>query len=304
MRILVTGASGLLGLNLCLMKGLEHQVFGIAHRMKLKNVPFTVINKDLTRKKAIEDIFDNSRPELVINCAAMANVDQCERFQKEAEVINSEVPGRIAQLCADRSIPFVHISTDAVFDGKKGNYSEEDETNPLSIYAKTKLEGEKRVLESNQNALIARVNFFGFSITGKRSLAEFFLSNLLMEKKIHGFTDIFFSPLYVRDLIKILFAMIEKHLTGIFHVASCDFLSKYEFGILISKQFDLKESLISPVSYKKGGLPAKRSPNLVLNINKLQKSGIQVPEVASGIEKFHLDYQDGLSRKIQSFARI
>jgi dTDP-4-dehydrorhamnose reductase len=301
MRILVTGASGLLGLNLCLVKTEGNAVFGIAHNTRLVNVPFTLINQDLTKDKAIVEILERLHPELVVNCAAMANVDLCEQQPERAQVINAQVPGKFARICFERDIPLVHISTDAVFDGDKGNYSETDETNPLSTYARTKLEGERRVLEYNRNALITRVNFFGFSITGKRSLAEFFLNNLSVGKRVRGFNDIFFSPLYVKDLVEILFNLVEKKLTGIVHLVSRDFLSKYDFGVLIGKRFNLDTSLISPVSYKEAELIARRSPNLVLNTSNLRSIGIDIPDVASGIEHFYMDHKDGFPGRIQSF---
>jgi dTDP-4-dehydrorhamnose reductase len=301
MRILVTGASGLLGLNLCLEKAKEHDIYGIVHQTQLVNVPFTLIRQDLTNKKILSKIFNQTKPELVLNCAAMANVDQCEKHPVVAAKINTEVPGYIAKSCAERAIPFVHISTDAVFDGEIGNYKETDTPNPLSIYAKTKLEGEKRVLDANRAALIARVNFFGFSITGRRSLAEFFLRNLISSKKVYGFIDILFSPMYVNDLVETLFNMVRKKLTGIYHVVSPDHLSKYDFGLLISEKFNLDGSLISPESFLKGDLIAKRSPNLFLNINKLLSTGIEVPNVALAVDHFYSAYIDGFSDQIQSF---
>lgn len=301
MRILVTGASGLLGLNLCLKKAKEHDIYGIVHQTQLANVPFTLFRQDLTNKNLLSKIFNQTKPELVINCAAMANVDQCEKNPIPAAKINSEVPGNLAKNCSERAIPFIHISTDAVFDGEKGNYKETDVPNPLSIYAKTKLEGERRVLDINPAALIARVNFFGFSITGKRSLAEFFLSNLISGNKVFGFIDILFSPMYVNDLVETLFNMIRNKLTGIYHVVSSDHLSKYDFGILVSEKFSLDGSIIIPESYLKGSMIAKRSPNLFLDVSKLLSTGIQIPNVALSADHFYSDHADGLSDRIQSF---
>ena len=304
MRILVTGASGLLGLNLCLEKAKEHDIYGIVHQTQLANPPFVLIRQDLTNRNVLSELFDHIQPELVVNCAAMANVDQCEEHPIQAAKINTEVPVNLAKICAEREIPFIHVSTDAVFDGEKGDYKETDIPKPLSIYAKTKLEGEKRVLDVNQQALIARVNFFGFSINGKRSLAEFFLRNLISGKRIYGFTDILFSPMYVNDLVKILFTMIKKKLSGIYHIVSPDHLSKYDFGMLISEKFNLDGSLISPESYLKGGLIAKRSPNLFLDVSKLLSTGIEIPNVALAVDHFYSAYTDGYSDRIQSFCRV
>ena len=157
------------------------------------------------------------------------------------------------------------------------------------------------MLDANPSALIARVNFFGFSVTGRRSLAEFFLRNLISNERVYGFIDILFSPMYVNDLIDTLFKMVKNKLTGIYHVVSSDHLSKYDFGMLISEKFNLDGSIITPESYLKGNLIAKRSPNLFLDVSKLLSTGIEVPNVALAVDHFYSDYADGLSGRIKSF---
>ncbi|MDO9546768.1 MAG: SDR family oxidoreductase [Pelolinea sp.] len=301
MRILVTGASGLLGLNFCLAKMPDHEIFGVTNQTRLHNPPFPVINFDLTKDKTVMNVLDQTMPELVVNCAAMANVDQCEKTPLLAAKINAEMPGRIARECAQRSIQLIHISTDAVFDGVDGNYRESDPPNPLSVYSKTKLAGEQNVLDENSQAMVARVNFFGFSVSGDRSLAEFFLNNLMSGKKVSGFTDILFSPMYVNDLVDILVEMALKKLSGIYNIVSRDNLSKYDFGIMISEKFNLDGKMISPASCLQSELLAKRSPNLVLDISKLLSTGIEVPNVDLAVDHFYNDYKAGLSDLIRSF---
>lgn len=301
MRILVTGASGLLGLNFCLAKMSDHEIFGVVHQTRLHNLPFPIINLDLTEDHSIINVLDQVLPELVVNCAAIANMDHCEKYPRIAAKINAETPGMVARECADRSIPLIHISTDTVFNGVDGNYRESDPPNPLSVYAKTKLQGEQNVMEANPSALVVRVNFFGFSVTGKRSLAEFFLNSLKSGKKVAGFTDIFFSPMYVIDLVNILVEMAMKKLSGVYHIVSRDNLSKYDFGMLISNKFHLDGRLITPQSHLQGDLLAKRSPNLILDISKLLSTGIEVPNVEMAVNHFYENYKAGLSGLIRSF---
>ena len=169
MRILVTGAAGLLGLNLCLMQSPEQHVIGTVNQTRLSGLPFPVLHADLTQESDIKRILDESTPDLVINCAAMANVEQCENQPDAALRINAWMPGIFARQCAQRNLGLIHISTDAVFDGKTGGYKEDDIPDPLSVYAKTKLAGEQQVQEHYPRALIARVNFYGYSISGRRS---------------------------------------------------------------------------------------------------------------------------------------
>src|ERR1051325_2051376 len=200
MKILVTGASGLLGLNLCLMKFRTHTIVGV-DRGKLAGTPFELVQADLTRPGAVSRLIEAVRPDAMIHTAANANIDSCESDPPGARYLNAEIPGSLAEACAKSDIRFIHISTDAVFDGTKdGVYVEDDLPNPLSIYAQTKLAGEQAVLSANANAAVARVNFFGWSLSGTRSLSEFFVNKLSTGQQCNGFTDVYFCPMFVGDL--------------------------------------------------------------------------------------------------------
>lgn len=302
MRMVVTGASGLLGLNLCLMAAQDHELTGVVNRRSLQDVPFTTLQADLTEKGAIQHLLEQARPEYVIHCAAMANVDSCERDPQAAQKLNAEVPALLAEACKQSGIGFLHVSTDAVFDGRRGSYTEEDQPNPLSEYARTKLAGEQSVMAANQDALVIRVNFYGFSLSGTRSLAEFFLYNLMAGEQVKGFTDVHFCPLYVAELVDVIFAMIGKNLSGLYHVVSPECLSKYDFGRRIADKFGLDSGLIQPVSVNDGNLLAKRSPNLTLRVDKLLAAGIQLPGQSDGLERFYTHCQHGFPELIKSYA--
>jgi dTDP-4-dehydrorhamnose reductase len=146
----------------------------------------------------------------VINCAALANLEACEAEPVLAGKLNSELPEKLAKYVARGGARLVHISTDAVFDGRLGGYREIDTPNPLSLYARTKLNGEQAVLAANSEAIVARVNLFGWSLSGKRSLAEWFFNNLSSGNSMLGFTDVFFCPLLANDLAKMLLMMLES----------------------------------------------------------------------------------------------
>jgi dTDP-4-dehydrorhamnose reductase len=300
MRLLVTGASGLLGLNLALEASREHEVYGSVNRNLLKDAPFTVIQTDLTQPGSLEELFEKSQPDWVINCAALANLEACEAKPDLAEKLNIDLPQKLAQIVAKGGARLVHISTDAVFDGIRGEYSESDQPNPLSKYAKTKLLGEKAVSAANSQAIIARVNLFGWSLGGKRSLAEWFLNNLSANNNISGFTDVFFCPLLANDLGNLLLDMLGEGLEGLFHVVSGDCSSKYNFGVELARLFDYDQSLIQPISIAKSGLSAERSLTLTLNADKLSKDlGKPPPTLESCLMRFHQQYLDGYPKIIQ-----
>jgi dTDP-4-dehydrorhamnose reductase len=217
--------------------------------------------------------------------------------------LNTDLPGELALACTRLGIKMVHISTDAVFDGEGGGYSEEDQVNPLSVYARSKLKGEERVRAANADALIARVNFYGWSLTGKRSLAEWFVQNLSDGKSVNGFTDVYFCPLEVHDLVDTLLEMVNMHLNGTYHVVSREYWSKFEFGIAIATRFGFDSTLIHPVSWKDGGLKAARSPRLILDCSKLENAlGHPIAGQQSGLERFYQSFKTGLPQRLKELA--
>jgi dTDP-4-dehydrorhamnose reductase len=301
-HILVTGASGLLGINLALQAVCQYQVVGSVFSQELKGVPFQVLQADLTDHLEVKEVVKQSKPELIINCAALANVDVCEKESEIAESLNTILPQQLAEISKRENIRLIHISTDAVFDGVQGNYMESDHPNPLSIYARTKLQGEIEVQKANPDALIVRVNFYGFSLNGKRSLAEFFLYNLAAGLSVNGFTDVQFCPLLVQDLGVVLFKMIKRELRGIYHVVSPESLSKYDFGIKIARKFELNENLIIATSIKQGGLPALRSLNLTLRVDKLVHDlDLTPPGQDAGIKKLHQLFKNGYPEQLKAY---
>jgi dTDP-4-dehydrorhamnose reductase len=302
MKLLITGASGLLGINLALETMTEHEVIGI-DRGKLKSAPFRVLHADILKTDEFNSILDSINPDWLINCAAMANLDECERYPEQAHRVNADFPAELAKACVERNIKFVHLSTDAVFDGEKeGAYSEEDIPNPQGVYSQTKLDGEIAVRQANPQAIIARVNFFGWSLNGGRSLGEFFVSNLSEGKNVNGFTDVIFCPMWVNHLSCTLIEMLEKNLSGLYHVVGAQAMSKYEFGVEVARRFGLRESLIEPQSVERSSLTARRSHNLWLSVHKLSTDlGGEIPSFSTGLDGFYTQFQQGYPQKIRSY---
>ena len=302
-RVLVTGASGLLGLNLALEASEQHQVFGVVNSHPLITDRFTVLRADLLEPGAVERVVDTAQPDWVIHCAALANLDACEQDPDLAQELNIELPRKLAAYVTRGGARLVHISTDAVFDGLRGDYSEADAPNPISVYAQTKRDAEKAVAAASQEAIIARVNLYGWSLSGKRSLAEFFFNNLQEGKMVMGFTDVFFCPLLVNDLAQVLLKMLVKDLHGLYHVVSPDPLSKYDFGVAIARRFGFDEGLVAPTLVKESGLSAVRSPRLTLQIYKLiHDLGETPPGISPGLERFSTFYQQGYPQFIQGLS--
>ena len=284
-KVLVLGASGLLGLNFALKAQGDFEVLGVVHRHPLLGAPFQTLQADLLNEVSLFKIVAESEADMLINCVALADLEACEKDPEKADLLNHELACRIAKACKESGIALAHISTDALFDGEKGNYAEDDPVNPLSVYARSKLEGEQAVRKENSEALIARVNFFAWSLSGKRSLAEFFYTNLRAGQHIKGLADRFFNPLHATQLSSILLKMLAQGLSGTYHVGSPISLSKYDFGIAIARQFEFDEQLIEKANSAQLGYQAARSPKLTMNIAKLQAAlDDKIPDVFSGIK--------------------
>jgi dTDP-4-dehydrorhamnose reductase len=302
MKLLITGTSGLLGINLAMEVMREHEVIGV-NRGKLQSAPFRVLKADILKTDEIHSILDSTKPDWLINCAALANLEKCEEDPAQAKILNTDLPGELANACANRNIPFVHLSTDSVFDGtKEGIYTEEDEPSPPGVYSQTKLDGERAVGQINPQAIIARVNFYGWSLGAKRSLSEFFVNNLSVGKNVNGFTDVIFCPMWVNHLSRLLIEMLEKDLHGLYHVVGAQAMSKYQFGVEVARKFGLRESLIAPQSVERSGLTARRSHNLWLSVHKLSTAlGHDVHDFSTGLHGFYTQFQQGYPQKIRSY---
>lgn len=321
MRILITGASGLLGLNLALetaqgeqagnvpsdaaQSDERHTVYGVVNQHGLRTDHFKVIKADLLVPGELERLLDQTQPDWIINCAALAILDACEANPEFARQLNTEMPRKLAAIVARGGARLLHVSTDSVFDGERGDYSEEDIPEPVNMYARTKLAGERAVAQANPDAVIARVVMYGWSMSGKRSLAEWFINNLRSGNSMLGFTDVFFCPLWVNDLAKLFLMMLSKGLKGLYHVVSPMSTSKYHFGVALSRQFGLDENLITRASMAEAGLKAARAPNLTLRSDKLAHDlRINVPSWEDGLPYFYDQYRRGYAQLLQNMTLV
>ncbi|HLE74182.1 MAG TPA: SDR family oxidoreductase [Anaerolineales bacterium] len=300
-RILITGASGMLGVNLALEAAARYEVVGLVHAQPLHNPGFETLQADLLVPHAVDSLLEETNPDWVVNCAALTDLDACEQQPELAHRLNAELPGRLATETAKRGVGFLHVSSDAVFDGVRGNYREEDAPNPLSVYGRTKRLSELAVKAAHPQALIVRPNIFGWSVSGKHSIAEFFYNNLSAGKTVLGFTARLYCPILVTDLANIMLDMIERKIRGLFHTVSADSLSKYEFGVILAKRFGLDAGLIQPVA--SGNEVAPRAHNLILKTSNLAKAlGRRPPTVAAGIDGLFAQFRSGYRDKLLAMA--
>lgn len=303
-KVLITGASGLLGINLALTAQIHgFDVIGVTLEEGIQGIPFKMYRMDLTQPGVIHHVIQDTNPDIIINCVALTDVDRCEQIPEAARLVNAWIPAALAKETANRPIKLVQISTDAVFDGKKGGYTENDAVSPPNVYASTKLAGEIAVMENDENALVCRVNFYGWSISGRRSLAEWFFNKFTLGEPVKGFTDAIFSPLLATDLADTLLKLVDHLSIGLYHVANPQNISKYAFGMALAEKFGFDKSLITPASIMEGDLTATRSPNLSLDPSKLiRELGESLPDQKMEMQKFHAQYLDGFPQRLKSYS--
>jgi dTDP-4-dehydrorhamnose reductase len=283
---LVTGAHGFLGANLGhFLAGRVHRI-GAARTNTDSPMFDRMVAADLADPYALAREINRLRPDVVVHTAALADHARCEAEPDLATLINADVPRVLSLASEEVGARFIHISTDAVFDGAAGPYSETDAPHPFSVYGQTKLEGEQGVLEQ-PNALVVRTNFFGWSPSGRRSILEFFVTSLSNGEQVKGFTDFTVTSIYAQHLCDALWRLAHTDATGILHVAASDELSKYDFGVSVAQEFSLDASLITPTE---SDIVPSRRRNIALDVSRASAIlGAPLPSQRDGLAAAHAD---------------
>lgn len=304
-RILLTGASGLLGANLVLEASRRHEVVAVCYQHRIWREGVDVIQADLSHPGVAAEVIASRRPQWVVHCAAATDVDACEASPGMACRLNRDMAREVAEAARSVRARLVHISTDAVFDGKRGGYRESDAARPINAYGKSKLEGERAVAAAHPEALIVRTNFFGWNAQAKRSLAEWFLDRLERGEACPGFVDVWVSPILVSDVGELLLKMMTAGLRGVYHVAGGQCLSKYDFGRMVARVFGLDPDLVRPARVAEAGLGAPRPARLCLDGSKVERElAIRLPGVVEGIERMKRELERGIRSELKLMAEV
>ena len=298
---LVTGAGGFFGANAGAFLNGRVESVG-AFRSPSKGSQFgATVPIDLLSETSIRDAVDAVRPDVVLHAAALASHEACESDPALAQLLNVESTTHLAQACANVGAKLVYLSTDAVFDGSRGNYTEQDATNPFSVYGETKLLGEQAALAVHDDVLITRTNFFGWSPTGTRSILEFFVNALRSGQQVSGYTDFVVSSLYVQDLLSATYDLVGSDRRGVVHLGASNALSKYHFGVKVATQFGLAAELISPVTAAVGGHATSRARDLSLDTSLVESwLGRSVPTQELGVANAY-DDERALAPRVAGF---
>jgi|TARA_B110000114_G_scaffold172518_1_gene199278 dTDP-4-dehydrorhamnose reductase len=262
MRILIFGASGFLGLhlvNFLKKKKVELITCGrnSSNSIKIKNYD----------KKYLSNLIIKKKPKVIINLVALTDVDLCEQKPLLAKKVNTDIIKSISEIIKKNklNIKLIHISTDQVYSGN--GRKPENKTILLNEYSKSKFNGEKYVLKINGS--IIRTNFFGISKTNK-NFVDWIIKSNIKKKKKNVFTNIFFSPIYVKSLCRYIYLFCKRNIPGIFNVGSNNCISKSEFAFYLIKKLKLNEKYLIKKKYTKKMLLANRPKNMCMNSKKFE----------------------------------
>jgi dTDP-4-dehydrorhamnose reductase len=294
-RMLITGPSGLVGSYFCRLTALKkYRLSTIAHSESISlGNSITVDLSDTTNlfRQAIYTI----RPDIIVHLAAMTDVEQCEVERDLADNINHLAAKALTEYMLNtdnRECFLLYVSTDYVFDGEKGCYSEDDMPSPINWYGMTKLLGEQELLNSgSKNWCIARTSTpFGMH-TKKSSFPLFIINNLSRNRETKVLTDQITSPTYAFNLAEMLLEIVENRIKGIMHVGGSSQISRFGQAEIIASKFGLNKNLLKPRTIKEMRWKAPRPKNSSLNITKAHNTLSNKP----------LGFKESLSRFADEF---
>jgi len=264
-RALIISATGLVGSALYkVFTQKEYPLWGTYRHLKDNNLLYV----DITNKESLNDIFVKIKPQVVILTAALTNVDYCEEHPEDAWQINVAGTENVVRLCKEYQAKLFFFSSDYIFDGRNGPYSEEDLPSPISYYGRTKLEAEQIIKNLLQDYLIIRTTVvYGKEKLGKNFVIRF-VNNLRKQEKIEVPTDQIGSPTYALNLAEATEELLRRNKVGIYNITGSDLIDRYNFALEICRVFKLNRDLIVPLNSKELNQNAKRPLKAGLKIDK------------------------------------
>lgn len=240
----------MLGHSLMRLACADHEVWGSYKTFPVFVPGGKTFAMDLADEAQVKERVASLRPDAIIHAASMTDVEECQRDPLRAKEVNVQATKSLARIAGELGIHFVYISTDYVFDGRKGDYVETNPPSPVNVYGETKLLGEEGVRSSCPRSLVIRTSIFGFNIQPKTGLVEYVMNSLARGEPITRFPDQFSTPIYTRDLGHLILALLDRGATGLFHIGGGERISRYDFAVKVAETFGLSPAMIRPVPFR------------------------------------------------------
>lgn len=276
-KILVTGSNGLLGQKLIELLIQQPDIQPIATARGANRLPFAdgydYYSMDITDPAQVAEVIEKTCPDAIVHGAAMTNVDQCEFEKENCWAQNVKAVSYLVEACQKHDIFLCHVSTDFIFDGAAGPYTEEAQANPLSFYGWSKYAAEKLVQHSTARwAIVRTVLVYGIAYDMSRSNIILWVKKSLEEgKNIKVVTDQWRTPTLAEDLAIGCYLIANQAATGIFNISGKDFLTPYEMAIKTADYFDLDKNLIAQADSTTFSQPAQRPARTGFVLDKAQQ---------------------------------
>lgn len=275
MKILITGANGLLGQKLVALLTNQPDIEVVAtsrgdNRIACDLVNYTYRNMDITRAEQVNFIIDKEKPDVIIHTAALTNVDECELDHDKCWLLNVRAVEYLIEAAERQGCFFIQLSTDFIFSGERGPLCEEDQANPVNFYGQSKLEAEKMVMQSKLDYAIVRT-ILVYGITPNMSRSNIILwvkESLEQNKSIRVVDDQYRTPTLAEDLAIGCYLIAEKRAKGIFHISGKDRLTPYQIALQTAEFFNLDAGLITRTDSSEFKQPAMRPPETGFIIDK------------------------------------
>lgn len=281
--LLLTGANGFLGRRL--QEGLSG-AWRVVGASRTASGPGTAA-LDLADPASIARVFDTVRPSAVVHCGAVADPDAAERDPALARAVNADATRALARLCAGARARLIHLSTDLVFDGEKGDYDEDDAPNPLSVYGRTKLAAEEAALSLAPGAVALRVSAcYGRPLGGRTCFVDQLRENLSAGKPVAGFVDQWRSPTCADGLAEVARrCLADPDLEGVFHWGGADRATRFDMAVLFARVMGYDETLIHPARAAEKRFLAPRPRDASLDSSRLAAAlGLAPTPLKEGFE--------------------
>jgi len=294
-RVLVTGSKGLLGNKIIDVFKRESEYEFLA--CDLSSDHEGDLTLDITDRQNVMDMVGTFKPAVIVNAAAYTNVDKAEVEKEIAYRVNGTAVGYLADAANTFDAKLIHISTDYVFDGENGNYSEDSLPSPINYYGKTKLAGENLIKSKLRNFAILRTQvLYGFALRVKKNFVLWVIDELSKGKNVCIVDDQIGNPTLADELAFAILKVCQRNATGVFHVSGYETISRYEFAHKVADVFDLDFNHVTAVKSSEFVQPARRPKNSGFICLKAQTElGLTMPSVVDSLS---------LMKRQMKFAKI
>ncbi len=285
-KLLILGIGGLTGLKISYLAKDHFNLYGSYNLRNPELNFFPTFNLDITNSKSLENLFEEIKPNVVINTIALSSVDYCEQFPTEASKLNVDFVKNLFDISKKFSTKIVHLSSDSVYDGtKKLPYIETDNPHPINVYGNSKLSSEKIILQNPSNLIVRASVLYGWlpkniaflesSSKKPNNFSQWLIRKLQNNENVKIITDEYSSPIIAEDFANSILHLIKNNFSGVFHSAPPIDISRYDFSIKLANYLDFNTDLIIPVKTAELGRKVKTGNNKSLNSLKLESTGFK-----------------------------